>query len=65
MELNSVNAACHASLDIQNVGITFIGGTADIGNTPTPGQEATVSPSCGGSPLPLAMTATGDRVWIV
>jgi ferrous iron transport protein A len=43
--------------------ITFVGGTADLDETPiVPPQETAAQP---GVCLPLSMTTLGDRVWVV
>ncbi len=65
MEFNSNHAASNASLDAQFLNVTFIGGTADLGEPAIDHQEAVSSPTPAGVQLPLAMTAIGDRVWVV
>jgi ferrous iron transport protein A len=65
MEFNSNNAASNASLDAQFWNVTFIGGTADLDESVTDHQETASSPTPPGVQLPLAMTAVGDRVWIL
>jgi len=49
--------------DDQSWPITFVGGTADLDETPiaAPKETATQPGVC----LPLPMTANGDRVWVV
>ncbi|WP_035984733.1 FeoA family protein [Leptolyngbya sp. KIOST-1] len=65
MELNSTNAASHASLDSQGLGITFVGGTVDIDDVPAPELREVTPTGSGDVLLPLAMMTLGDRVWIV
>lgn len=65
MELNSNNAASNASLDAQFWNVTFIGGTADLDEPATDHHEPPSSPTPAGVQLPLAMTAVGDRVWVL
>jgi len=65
MEFNSNNAASNASLDAQLWNVTFIGGTADLDEPATDHHEVVSSPTPTGVQLPLAMTAIGDRVWVV
>ena len=49
--------------DDQSWPITFVGGTADLDETPmAPPHETAAQP---GVCLPLPMTANGDRVWVV
>jgi ferrous iron transport protein A len=65
MELSSSSAAPNASLDSQFWNVTFIGGTADLDEVPVAHHEGASSPTPSGVQLPLAMTAIGDRVWVV
>jgi ferrous iron transport protein A len=53
----------HAFLDDHHWSITFVGGTADLDETPVALPKATAAQP--GVCLPLAMTASGDRVWVV
>lgn len=65
MELNSLNTVSPATLGAEPLGITFVGGTADVGDTPVSGHDFAASTDSGKTLLPLAMMALGDRVWIV
>jgi ferrous iron transport protein A len=65
MELNSLNTAAPATWEAEPLGITFVGGTADLGDPPAPIHDFTQSPNSGKTLLPLAMMTIGDRVWIV
>jgi len=58
-----VEPIANAFPDDQSWPITFIGGTADLDETPAALKEETAAPTsvC----LPLAMMAIGDRVWVV
>ena len=51
--------------DAQAWNVTFIGGNADLEELPVSQQAMATSPTPAGVRLPLAMTAVGDRVWVV
>ncbi|MFH7243782.1 MAG: ferrous iron transport protein A [Spirulina sp.] len=65
MELNSLNTASRAVREIESPCITFVGGTADLGDPLAPNHDFAQSPNSGEARLPLTMMAIGDRVWIV
>lgn len=54
-----------SALDAQFWNVTFIGGTADIQDSPPEAVVASTTIASEGARLPLAMAAVGDRVWIV
>ncbi|MFQ4136117.1 ferrous iron transport protein A [Nodosilinea sp. PGN35] len=70
MEHNFLSTAPSAALEAEVLDITFVGGTADLGDAPASGGDwgATdgVAPGAAVSAsLPLTMAAIGDRVWVV
>lgn len=54
-----------SDLDSRQGEVTFIGGTADLGDPPRVLCEPMPAASLPEQQLPLAMTAVGDRVWVV
>jgi ferrous iron transport protein A len=65
MELNSLNPAPPAPREAEPLGITFLGGNADLDDPLAPDQEFTQSSNPGEALLPLTMMAVGDCVWII
>jgi ferrous iron transport protein A len=65
MDSSSFNASPDAALDNQFWNVTFIGGTADLDEPVTAHHDTASSSTPAGLQLPLAMTAVGDRVWVV
>jgi Fe2+ transport system protein FeoA len=67
MEPASVNGLFDGTLDAQGLRATFIGGTADLREDASISYRDEVQRSAtpSGVRLPLAMTAVGDRVWVV
>ncbi|MBE9110936.1 ferrous iron transport protein A, partial [Nodosilinea sp. LEGE 07298] len=64
MEPNSLNTASANAFGTDSLGITFVGGTADLGDPPTPGHTFAESAGAEAALLPLTMLAIGDRVWV-
>jgi ferrous iron transport protein A len=62
MEFNAAPSAAQASIEAEFWNITFIGGSAGLEEEIAEPPRSTTSP---GARLPLAMTVTGDRVWVV
>jgi ferrous iron transport protein A len=65
MDSSSLNASTDAALDNQVWNVTFVGGTADLDEPITAHHDSASSATPAGVQLPLAMTAVGDRVWVV
>ena len=65
MESNVFEVMSGDARDAQDWNLTFIGGTADLEDSPTSGPEASTANLPRGSSLPLAMASVGDRLWVV